>query len=136
MMFTSIFSRSVAARLAIGGMVLAAITVSGPTASADSGPVPAQSYNYTRPAVGNTVDLATARYTNSIGATELLGSWTDPAFDPAKPVLYYMRVIEIPTPRWTTFDAVRNGLPLLSDVPATVQERAWTSPIWYDPAKT
>jgi hypothetical protein len=88
------------------------------------------------PAVGNTVDLATARYTNSIGATELLGSWTDPAFDPAKPVLYYMRVIEIPTPRWTTFDAVRNGLPLLSDVPATVQERAWTSPIWYDPAKT
>jgi hypothetical protein len=85
------------------------------------------------PAVGNTVDLATARYTNSIGAPELIGSWTDTEFDPAKPALYYMRVIEIPTPRWTTFDAVRNGLPLLPDVPATVQERAWTSPIWYTP---
>jgi hypothetical protein len=85
------------------------------------------------PPVGNTVDVATAQYTNDIGAPELIGHWTDTGFDPAQPALYYMRVIEIPTPRWTTFDAVRNGLPLLDDVPATLQERAWTSPIWYTP---
>ena len=60
-------------------------------------------------------------------------SWTDPEFDPKRPALYYVRVLEIPTPRWTTYDAVRNGLPLLKDVPATIQERAWTSPIWYTP---
>jgi len=85
------------------------------------------------PPVGNTVDLKTASYENSIGSPELIGSWTDPDFDPKQPALYYMRVIEIPTPRWTTYDAVRNGLPLLTDVPATIQERAWTSPIWYLP---
>jgi hypothetical protein len=85
------------------------------------------------PPVGSTVDVATARYTNDIGAPELIGHWTDPEFDPAQPALYYMRVIEIPTPRWTTYDAVRNGLPVLDDVPATLQERAWTSPIWYTP---
>jgi hypothetical protein len=85
------------------------------------------------PAVGNTVDPATARYTNEIGATELIGHWTDDTFDPTVPALYYVRVIEIPTPRWTTYDAVRNGLPLLEDVPITIQERAWTSPIWYTP---
>jgi len=85
------------------------------------------------PAVGNTVDLKTATYTNDIGAAELMGSWTDPEFDPKRPALYYVRVLEIPTPRWTTYDAVRNKLPLLKDVPATVQERAWTSPIWYTP---
>jgi hypothetical protein len=85
------------------------------------------------PAVGNTVDLKTAMYTNAIGSAELIGSWTDPAFDPKQPALYYVRVLEIPTPRWTTYDAVRNGLPLLEDVPATIQERAWTSPIWYVP---
>ncbi len=85
------------------------------------------------PAVGSTVDLATATYTNQIGATELIGHWTDDAFDPSVPALYYVRVIEIPTPRWTTYDAVRNGLPLLGDVAAVIQERAWTSPIWYSP---
>ena len=85
------------------------------------------------PPVGNTVDVKTATYTNSVGAVELLGSWTDPAFDPMQPALYYVRVLEIPTPRWTTYDAVRNNLPLLQDVPATIQERAWTSPIWYSP---
>jgi len=67
------------------------------------------------------------------GTAELMGSWTDPEFDPKRPALYYVRVLEIPTPRWTTYDAVRNKLPLLKDVPATVQERAWTSPIWYTP---
>ena len=85
------------------------------------------------PPVGITVDVANARYTNDIGAPELIGHWTDPEFDPAQPALYYMRVIEIPTPRWTTYDAVRHGLPILEGVPATLQERAWTSPIWYTP---
>jgi hypothetical protein len=85
------------------------------------------------PPVGSTVDVKQATYTNAIGSTELLGAWTDPEFNPAKPALYYVRVLEIPTPRWTTYDAVRNKLPLLSDVDATIQERAWTSPIWYTP---
>lgn len=85
------------------------------------------------PAVGSTVDLATARYTNEIGSAELIGSWTDGKFDRRAHAVYYARVLEIPTPRWTTIDAVRNGLPLLEDVPATIQERAWTSPIWVKP---
>ncbi|QFU76861.1 DUF3604 domain-containing protein [Halioglobus maricola] len=84
-------------------------------------------------AVGNTVDLNTATYRNTIGATELATVWQDPEFDPEVPALYYVRVLEIPTPRWTTYDAVRAGLPLLDDVPATIQERAWSSPIWYRP---
>ncbi|MEP4461952.1 DUF3604 domain-containing protein, partial [Roseibium sp.] len=86
------------------------------------------------PPVGSTVDLATALYTNDIGAPMLLGSWTDPDFDPQAGAFYYARAIEIPTPRWTTYDAVRNGLPLLPEVAATIQERAWGSPIWYRPA--
>ena len=85
------------------------------------------------PPVGSTVDVSRATYTNAIGSAELIGTWTDPDFDPSKPALYYVRVLEIPTPRWTTYDAVRNKLPLLPDVPATMQERAWTSPIWYTP---
>ncbi len=87
------------------------------------------------PAVGNTVDTSTATYTNSIGSAELTGAWTDPAFDPKQHAIYYVRVLEIPTPRFTTYDAVRNKLPLLKDVPATIQERAWTSPIWYEPSR-
>jgi Protein of unknown function (DUF3604) len=85
------------------------------------------------PAVGNTVDLKTAKYENSIGGAELSGAWTDSEFDPKQHALYYARVLEIPTPRWTTYEAVLNGLPLLKDVPATIQERAWSSPIWYTP---
>jgi hypothetical protein len=79
------------------------------------------------------VDATTATYANTIGSPELMGTWTDPDFDPKKPALYYVRVLEIPTPRWTTYDAARNKLPLLPDVPSSIQERAWTSPIWYTP---
>jgi hypothetical protein len=85
------------------------------------------------PAVGNTVDLRKATYTNAIGSPELMASWIDPAFDARQHAIYYVRVLEIPTPRFTTYDAVRNNLPLLTDVPATLQERAWTSPIWVAP---
>ena len=85
------------------------------------------------PAVGNTVDLTTAEYRNTIGAGELIGSWTDPQFDAKQGAVYYARVLLIPTPRWSTYDAVRAKLPLLPGVKATVQERAWTSPIWHTP---
>ena len=86
------------------------------------------------PPVGNTVDVKNATWTNTIGASELGTVWTDPDFDPAMPALYYVRVLEIPTPRWTTYDAVRNKLELLPDVPSEIQERAWSSPIWYTPS--
>jgi len=85
------------------------------------------------PAVGNTVDLKTAKYNNSIGAATLMGSWTDRNFNPEQHAFYYARVLEIPTPRWSTYDAVKNNLPLLVDVASTIQERAWSSPIWYKP---
>jgi hypothetical protein len=83
------------------------------------------------PAVGNTVDVKTATYTNDIGDAELVVVWSDPDFDATSPAFYYARVLEIPTPRWTTFDAVKLGIP--PPQPATLQERAWTSPIWYSP---
>jgi hypothetical protein len=85
------------------------------------------------PPVGNTVDVATANYSNSIGAPTLDVVWTDPHFDPAQRAYYYLRVIEIPTPRWSTYDAVRFGVTLPSRVPATETQRAYTSPIWYIP---
>jgi hypothetical protein len=85
------------------------------------------------PPVGNTVDLKTAAWQNTIGAGELIGHWTDPQFDARQGAVYYVRVLQIPTPRWSTYDAVRAKLPLLPGVAATVQERAWTSPIWYAP---
>lgn len=86
------------------------------------------------PPVGDTVDLKTARYTNSIGASELSGVWSDPEFEAGPAAVYYARVLEIPTPRWTTYLAVQNGLPLPTQVPATIQERAWTSPVFYHPS--
>ncbi len=85
--------------------------------------------------VGSTVDLKTATYTNTIGDTELSAVWIDPEFDANVPAVYYLRIIEIPTPRWTTILAVRKNLALPTQVSATIQERGWTSPIWYTPSK-
>ena len=85
------------------------------------------------PAVGNTVDVANATWTNSIGATELITVWKDPDFDPAERAFYYARVIEIPTPRWTAYDAERFGTEPLPGTRMTITERAYTSPIWYTP---
>ena len=87
------------------------------------------------PAVGNTVDVKNATYTNSIGAVELKTVWRDPKFDPSLHAFYYARVLQIPTPRWTTYDAKKLGVPPPNFAPATVQERAWTSPIWYSPSE-
>ena len=86
-------------------------------------------------AVGNTVDLKTGRFQNTIGASELRAMWTDPAFDPKAPALYYARVLEIPTARWSTLLAIANKLPAPAGAAATIQERAWSSPIWFTPAK-
>jgi hypothetical protein len=83
--------------------------------------------------VGNTVNLKTGTYRNTIGAAVLTAVWQDPEFDPTKPAVYYARTLEIPTPRWSTLLAVKNNLPIPAGVPATFQERAWTSPIWFTP---
>jgi hypothetical protein len=85
------------------------------------------------PSVGSTVDVANATYTNTIGAAELGTVWKDPAFDAKQRAFYYVRVIEIPTPRWTAYDARRFGVKPLPGTPMTVTERAYTSPIWYTP---
>jgi hypothetical protein len=85
------------------------------------------------PAVGNTVDVASATWTNTIGDPELIGVWKDPDFDPKQKAFYYGRVIEIPTPRWTAYDAMRYGVEMDEDIPMVTQERAYTSPIWYTP---
>jgi hypothetical protein len=83
--------------------------------------------------VGNTVDIEKATYTNDIGDALMMAYWKDPAFDPKQRAFYYVRVLEIPTPRWTTYDAAFFGVELPKDVPPTQQERAYTSPIWYTP---
>ena len=85
------------------------------------------------PAVGNTVDVANANWTNTIGSSELATVWTDPDFDPAAKAFYYARVLEIPTPRWSTYDAFRFNIDLPEGAPTSIQERAYTSPIWYAP---
>ena len=83
--------------------------------------------------VGNTDDLTTATYANSIGAPELIGSFTDPEFAPTLRAFYYARVVEIPTPRWTAYDAVKFKVKMGPEVAMIHQERAVTSPIWYNP---
>jgi hypothetical protein len=85
------------------------------------------------PPVGNTVDVAQATYDNSIGAPYLAAHWRDPDFDPRQRAFYYARVLEIPTPRWTTHDAKVFGTKIPDGAPASIQERAYTSPIWYSP---
>jgi hypothetical protein len=85
------------------------------------------------PPVGNTVDVANATWTNTIGDPELITVWEDPDFDPGLRAFYYARVIEIPTPRWTAYDAKRFGVTMPEDSPMITQERAYTSPIWYNP---
>ncbi len=99
------------------------VALSDGRSAADGRPVP----------VGNTVDLATATWQDSIGAATLQVVWRDPHFDAAQPAFWYVRVIEIPTPRWTAYDAVRFGTPMPAEVPMTLQERAYTSPVWYTP---
>ena len=85
------------------------------------------------PAVGNTVNVANATWSNTIGASELGTVWSDPDFNPAHRAFYYARVLEIPTPRWSTHDAFRFGVDLPEGAPTSTQERAYTSPIWYKP---
>ncbi len=85
------------------------------------------------PPVGNTVDVETGTFTNSIGSPELITVWSDPEFDPGQKAFYYARVLEIPTPRWTVYEAIRFGDELPEEVPTSTQERAYTSPIWYIP---
>ncbi len=87
------------------------------------------------PAVGSTVDLETAAYTNAIGAAELATVWADPEFDPAQSAFYYVRILQIPTPRNSLYDSVALQNPPPEGYPATIQERAYTSPIWYSPSK-
>jgi len=101
------------------------VAVSGERAIGDDGRC--------REEVGNTVDVEDASYTNAIGAPVLGGYWKDPDFNPEQGAFYYVRVIEIPTPRWTTIDAKVFGVERPTDVPASIQERAYTSPIWYTP---
>jgi len=85
------------------------------------------------PPVGNTVDVAAANWTNTIGTAELAAVWTDPDFDPAQKAFYYVRVLEIPTPPWYVYDAFRFGTEIPKNAPTTQQERAYTTPIWYTP---
>ncbi len=85
------------------------------------------------PEVGNTVDIETASWANTIGASELSTVWTDPNFEPTERAFYYVRVLEIPTPRWVLYDKVRFGIELPEEAQLTHQERAYTSPIWYTP---
>ena len=85
------------------------------------------------PAVGNTVDTTTASYQNSIGAPTLEALWQDPDFDPAQAAFYYARVLQIPTPRHSLYDAVALQRETAGKQPPSLQERAYTSPIWYQP---
>jgi hypothetical protein len=86
------------------------------------------------PAIKSTVNIADASYTNTVGAVELKKVWRDPRFDPNQHAFYYVRVLQIPTPRWSTYDAKKLGVAPPKGVSPIVQERAWTSPIWYTPS--
>ena len=83
--------------------------------------------------VGNTVDVVNATWSNTIGATEMISVWRDPDFDASLRAFYYVRVLEIPTPRWTAYDAKYYGLDVSDEIEMVHQERAYTSPIWYTP---
>lgn len=83
--------------------------------------------------VGNSVDLNTAEYTNDIGDTQLVGYFEDKEFNPQHKAVYYLRALEIPTPRWTRYDKVRFKIDMDKKVPMVLQERAFSSPIWYSP---
>jgi hypothetical protein len=83
--------------------------------------------------VGNSVDVENATWTNTIGDPELITVWKDPDFDVKQRAFYYARVLEVPTPRWTAYDAKRLGVKPLPGTAMTLQERAYTSPIWYTP---
>ena len=83
--------------------------------------------------VGNTVDIENATYTNAIGEALLMAHWQDPDFNPKMRAFYYVRVIEIPTPRWTAYDAARFAIKMPDEIPMTIRDRAYTSPIWYTP---
>ena len=85
--------------------------------------------------MGDTVDVPNATYSNTIGATELIKVWKDPEFDASQRAFYYVRVLEIPTPRWTAYDAKYFGIKMPPEVTMKLQERAYTSPIWYTPEK-
>jgi hypothetical protein len=85
------------------------------------------------PAVGNTVDVEKASYTNTIGSAQLSAVWQDPDFNPSQNAFYYLRVLEIPTPRWSTRDAAKLGVEIPAGLAASIQERAYSSPIWYTP---
>ena len=87
------------------------------------------------PSVGNTVDVENATWTNTIGASELISVWKDPDFDAKLRAFYYVRVLEIPTPRWTAYDAKRFGTKPLPGTRMTITERAYTSPIWFTPGE-
>jgi hypothetical protein len=88
------------------------------------------------PPVGNTVNVPNATWTNTIGDPELITVWRDPEFDPSLKAFYYVRVIEIPTPRWTAYEAKRFNVQMPREVPMVTQERAYTSPIWYTPGNS
>ena len=85
--------------------------------------------------VGSTVDIPNATYTNTIGAPLLSALWKDPDFNPQERAFYYIRVIQIPSPRWTAYDAKRFGVKMPDYVPMTVTDRVYTSPVWYSPAQ-